>query len=254
MFIIYLTKVKGVSYSELLSNHTFANLSREQQSMYERIWDEADYVIPPSENNAFFVMTNIVITPNQTRGKCPEDHIENPKIICTNDKNGTKATTTTKTPISSSTDNIPRFYSNNSSLPGKEDKDDKQHKCIKGRIYGHKSHGKETGSCIKSARADQSEDSVYACEISGWCPVELDMLAMKNIPLIQGTEKLTVLIKNAISFPWFGKYHRNNRPNGICMFKPNKESTWLCPIFRLGDIVELAGGFKISNTFFDLTK
>ena len=49
--------------------------------MYERIWDKADYIIPPSENNAFFVMTNVVITPNQTRGKCPEDHFELPQTI-----------------------------------------------------------------------------------------------------------------------------------------------------------------------------
>ena len=40
--------------------------------MYERVWDEADYVVPPAENGAFFVTTNVVITPNQTRGYCPE--------------------------------------------------------------------------------------------------------------------------------------------------------------------------------------
>ena len=39
---------------------------------YERVWDEADYVIPPAENGAFFVTTNVVITPNQTWGTCPE--------------------------------------------------------------------------------------------------------------------------------------------------------------------------------------
>ena len=31
-------------------------------------------------------------------------------------------------------------------------------------------------------------------------------------------------------------------PNGICIYKKHKPSTHLCPIFRLGDIVELAGG------------
>ena len=39
---------------------------------YERVWDEADYVIPPAENGAFFVTTNVVITANQTWGTCPE--------------------------------------------------------------------------------------------------------------------------------------------------------------------------------------
>ena len=40
--------------------------------LYDRIWDEADYVVPPAENGAFFVTTNVVITPNQTWGTCPE--------------------------------------------------------------------------------------------------------------------------------------------------------------------------------------
>ncbi len=42
--------------------------------MYERVWDEADYVVPPAENGAFFVTTNVVITPNQTRTACPEEN------------------------------------------------------------------------------------------------------------------------------------------------------------------------------------
>jgi hypothetical protein len=36
--------------------------------LYTRVWDEADYVVPPAENGAFFVATNVIITPNQTRG------------------------------------------------------------------------------------------------------------------------------------------------------------------------------------------
>ena len=95
---------------------------------------------------------------------------------------------------------------------------------------------------------------MYTCEITGWCPVELDILPMAEQPLIQGTDEFTVLIKNAISFPWFDieKYRRNNMPNGICHYIPNNESTWLCPIFKLGDMVELAGGrdyFKIFSIF-----
>jgi hypothetical protein len=37
--------------------------------LYTRVWDEADYVVPPAENGAFFVATNVIITPNQTRGE-----------------------------------------------------------------------------------------------------------------------------------------------------------------------------------------
>ena len=37
--------------------------------VYSRVWDVADYVVPPAENGAFFVATNVIVTPNQTRGK-----------------------------------------------------------------------------------------------------------------------------------------------------------------------------------------
>lgn len=186
----------------------------ERRELYERIWDETDYVISPSETNEFFVMTNVVITPNQTRKKCPEDHLEMPSVVC-----GYKQ------------ENI--FYSYHY-----------RNRCLKNRIFSHTSHGRETGNCIKGDR--KNNDSLYACEIDGWCPVELDILPVADKPLIQGTENFTVLIKNAISFPWFGseQYRRNNMPNGICNFVPHNHSTWLCSIFRLGDIVELAGGWQ----------
>ena len=47
------------------------------RQLYDRVWDEADYVVPPAENGAFFVTTNVVITPNQTWGHCPEVSVAN---------------------------------------------------------------------------------------------------------------------------------------------------------------------------------
>jgi P2X purinoceptor 4 len=190
-----------------------SNIPKERIGIYERIWDGADYVIPPSENEAFFIMTNVVITPDQIRGNCPEDHSEIPPLVCH-----------LKQTNSNRTNNL---------------EDDA---CEQGRIFSYKSHGRETGNCIKSDR--DRDDEVYTCEITGWCPVELDVFPKVDRALIQGTENFTVFIKNAISFPWFDgtKYRRNNLPNGICIYNPNDESTWMCPIFRLGDIVELAGG------------
>uniref|UniRef100_A0A8C7J1U5 P2X purinoceptor n=1 Tax=Oncorhynchus kisutch TaxID=8019 RepID=A0A8C7J1U5_ONCKI len=53
------TKVKGIA----LTNTSDLGL---------RIWDVADYVIPPQEENSFFVLTNLLITLNQTQSHCPE--------------------------------------------------------------------------------------------------------------------------------------------------------------------------------------
>ncbi|XP_055511737.1 P2X purinoceptor 4a isoform X1 [Leucoraja erinacea] len=53
------SKVKGIAFtnSSLLEEH---------------LWDPADYVIPPQEESAFFVMTNAIVTRNQVQGLCPE--------------------------------------------------------------------------------------------------------------------------------------------------------------------------------------
>ena len=207
--------MKGLSQSELTSDHLLQNLPEELKPMYERIWDEADYVIPPSESNAFFVMTNVVITPNQTRSQCPEDHLEIPKIIC-----------------GSSHDN-----------KTESDKILEDNKCVEKRIFNYKSHGPQTGRCVISDRDNQKVD---VCEISAWCPIELDILPLANESLIKDTDRFTVLIKNSISFPGYGSefYRRNNMPDGICIFSINDPTSHLCPIFRLGDIVKLAGGRK----------
>ncbi|XP_071180604.1 P2X purinoceptor 4-like isoform X1 [Mytilus edulis] len=64
------TKLKGVVYVN--------------QSQYPDIttfvWDVAEYVVPPQENNAFFVITNLIETPKQTIGIC----IEDPKVLGSN--------------------------------------------------------------------------------------------------------------------------------------------------------------------------
>ncbi|KAG8228893.1 hypothetical protein J437_LFUL007630 [Ladona fulva] len=65
------TKVKGV---------TFTNFSKDEFQvpathipLYNRLWDVSEYVIPASENDAFFIMTNTIITPNQSFGTCDEN-------------------------------------------------------------------------------------------------------------------------------------------------------------------------------------
>ncbi|OCT91145.1 P2X purinoceptor 5 [Xenopus laevis] len=54
-----ITKLKGVA---------FTNTSE----LGERLWDVVDYVIPPQGENVFFVVTNLIVTPNQRQGTCPE--------------------------------------------------------------------------------------------------------------------------------------------------------------------------------------
>ncbi|PNJ82306.1 P2RX4 isoform 7, partial [Pongo abelii] len=68
------TKVKGVAVT---------NTSK----LGFRIWDVADYVIPAQEENSLFVMTNVILTMNQTQGLCPE--IPDETTVCESDANCT---------------------------------------------------------------------------------------------------------------------------------------------------------------------
>ncbi|NWV40647.1 P2RX5 protein, partial [Grantiella picta] len=66
-----ITKLKGVA---------FTNTSE----LGERLWDVADYVIPPQGENVFFVMTNLIVTLNQRQDTCPES-ASIPDALCDKD-------------------------------------------------------------------------------------------------------------------------------------------------------------------------
>lgn len=66
-----ITKVKGV---------IFTNTSE----LGERLWDAADYVIPPQGENVFFVITNLIVTPNQRQETCAESE-SIPDALCSED-------------------------------------------------------------------------------------------------------------------------------------------------------------------------
>ncbi|XP_075439333.1 P2X purinoceptor 3, partial [Ascaphus truei] len=88
-----------------------------------------------------------------------------------------------------------------------------------------------TGRCVNSL-----------CQIQGWCPTENDTI---QTPLLKEAENFTIFIKNSVRFPMFnferGNLLSNLTSNDIrnCRFDPITHP--FCPIFRLGDIVRLAG-------------
>uniref|UniRef100_A0A8C9A0P4 P2X purinoceptor n=1 Tax=Prolemur simus TaxID=1328070 RepID=A0A8C9A0P4_PROSS len=65
------TKVKGVA---------FTNTS----ALGARLWDVADYVIPSQGENVFFVVTNMIVTPNQRQQTCAERE-DIPDGMCSED-------------------------------------------------------------------------------------------------------------------------------------------------------------------------
>ncbi|XP_074468239.1 P2X purinoceptor 1 isoform X2 [Sebastes fasciatus] len=92
-----------------------------------------------------------------------------------------------------------------------------------------------TGVCLNTTKT---------CEVLAWCPVEDDH-NIPDPPMLMSAENYTLFIKNSVTFPLFG-VSRSNLVEGIdagyiskCLHNP--VTAPLCPIFRLGDIVNMSG-------------
>ncbi|KAM4637128.1 P2X purinoceptor 3 [Discoglossus pictus] len=94
--------------------------------------------------------------------------------------------------------------------------------CNKNKPTGN---GYLTGHCIKQF-----------CQIQGWCPTENDTV---EVPILMEAVDFTIFVKNSVRFPLFN-FEKGNLPDNLrCLYHPIKNP--LCPIFRLGDMINLAG-------------
>ncbi|CAF1248830.1 unnamed protein product [Adineta steineri] len=149
-------KVKGIGYIHTAQNGTL-------------IIDVADYIIPPSENNAIFIMSSYGQT-DQTRSKCPESLLLK-EAECDND-------------------------------------DECQNKPFSPRANGRwtgrcilPSEGQ-----ISNDTFSKTKPSKGLCEYAGWCPPENDEASPA---LINEVLNFTIFIKNFIEFPVFAVKHKN---------------------------------------------
>ncbi|UJR35703.1 hypothetical protein I4U23_028452 [Adineta vaga] len=125
-------KVKGIGYISTKENETY-------------VFDGTDYIVPPSENNAIFIMTNFIET-DQSRSTCTESSSVR-SATCTKDSDCQKTSS----------------YRSD----------------INGRWTGRCS----SGSKIDVNNTTKAQKRL--CEIQGWCPVEDDRQSstvIKEIP------------------------------------------------------------------------
>ncbi|XP_040192652.1 P2X purinoceptor 1 isoform X1 [Rana temporaria] len=167
------------------------------------IWDVADYVFPPQGDSSFVVMTNFIITPEQQMGTCNEL----PDLAPCNTNEDCNAL----------------------SFRQSQGKSDYQALSESGIL---------TGNCTAA------DNKTKSCEVYAWCPVENDHNVPKP-PLLMQAENFTLFIKNSINFPKH-KVDRQNLVESVtsdylkkCIYDKHKDP--LCPVFRLGYIVEQTG-------------
>ncbi|CAF4516598.1 unnamed protein product [Rotaria sp. Silwood2] len=180
-------KVKGIGYVHLSENKTL-------------IIDGADYIIPPSENNAIFIKTNFVQT-DQTQSKCAEN-IKLEEAICKSDSD----------------------CFNKSSIPS-----------MNGRWTGRCLLSSKTDVVTGTTNAIKRPTGL--CEYAGWCPPEDDLTSTM---LVQDVRNFTIFIKNFIEFPAFNVKHQNMVDNlkKPCIFHPKHYKD--CPIFSMDFIINEA--------------
>ncbi|XP_048043820.1 P2X purinoceptor 1 isoform X1 [Megalobrama amblycephala] len=106
--------------------------------------------------------------------------------------------------------------------------------CDEGK-YKRTGNGQMTGKC---------DTTTSTCEIYSWCPVEDDR-KVPDPPILWTAENYTLFIKNSITFRQFNVV-RSNLVESVnqsyintCLY--HSQTDPLCPIFRLGDIVERSG-------------
>ncbi|XP_075051072.1 P2X purinoceptor 1 isoform X2 [Mixophyes fleayi] len=97
---------------------------------------------------------------------------------------------------------------------------------------------------VLTGKCTDFDNETKSCQVYAWCPVENDHV-IPDPPLLWQAENFTLFIKNSISFP----RHRINRQNLVesvtsehlktCIYDKDKDP--LCPVFRLGYIVEQTG-------------
>ncbi|CAF0789924.1 unnamed protein product [Rotaria sordida] len=161
-------KVKGIGYAYTSENKMI-------------IIDGADYIIPPSENNAIFIMTNFIQT-DQIRSTCVEN-IKLKEARCKHDK-----------------DCFNKPFTPN----------------MNGRWTGRCLLSPEAN--IVNGTTDNTKTPTGLCEYAGWCPSEDDL---SWTMLVQEVLNFTIFIKNFIEFPIFHVKHKNMVDNlKQCIFHP----------------------------------
>ncbi|CAF0846408.1 unnamed protein product [Adineta ricciae] len=161
-------KVKGVGFVQTVTNETI-------------IIDVADYIIPPSENDAIFIMSNFIQT-SQTRSQCAEA-VSLEEARCKVDD-----------------DCLNKAVSSKAS----------------GRWTGRCLITPSVG--VMNTTANLTQQSTGLCEYAGWCPAENDEV---QAMYVNDFLNFTIFIKNFIEFPTFRVKHKNMVDNlKTCIFHP----------------------------------
>ncbi|CAF0877187.1 unnamed protein product [Rotaria sordida] len=180
-------KVKGIGYAYTPDNQTI-------------IIDGADYIIPPSENNAIFIMTNFIRT-DQIRTKCAEA-TKIKGAVCKSDSD----------------------CSNKPFTP-----------TMNGRWTGRCLLSPETN--VLNRIKNNTKTPTGLCEYAGWCPPEDDQTSTM---IVQEVRNFTIFMKNFIEFPTFEVKHKNmvDELTKPCIFHPKTNKD--CPIFTIDHIINEA--------------
>ena len=183
-------------------------------------WDAKDNIFKtrPNMDNSF-IPTNVIITPNQTRGNCPD--WPNNVTRCKPDKEGKDPTTCR--------------YEKFSAEP-----------YIKLKQHVGAS-GVQTGRCKRfnttQASVNTTEKEEYTCEYYGWCPPPRPPKLKPKVPIFGQTKDFLLQIQHKAVFPSYNLEMTNNHTDAQCLFNSSdaEEQNKYCRNFLVKDLVNITG-------------
>ena len=183
-------------------------------------WDAKDNIFKtrPNMDNSF-IPTNVIITPNQTRGNCPD--WPNNITRCKPDNEGKDPTTCRFEKFSA------EAYLNQSAG----------------------TNGLQTGLCkpfnrpATQASVNATKKEEYTCEYYGWCPPPRPQDQRPKVAIFGQTKDFLLQIQHKVVFPSYGLEMTNNQTKAKCLFSssnPEAKNKY-CRNFIVGDLVNITG-------------
>ena len=189
------------------------NVPEQEINLYNSFWDAKDDIFK-ARQDFVFIATNLMITPKQTKGKCPDYPHE-------------------------STSCNPNLTSKAKRNPN----------CTSQNFWGESPYignGRQTGRCVRfnppKTKVNQAREAEYTCEYQGWCPPPSRLIPSETVPVFGQSRNFTVQIQNKVIFPSLGLSMTNNITQAKCFFDlsdaRNRDN---CRNFRVADMVNLTG-------------
>ena len=205
------------------TNKQLNRVPEDHLHLYNRVWDTADDLNSYGPTS-FFVATNLIITPNQTRGTCP-DYPSTSTSCDPADK--TSCSLADYVPLVPPAPPVSGVWTGN---------------CVHYNHSDHRDNPDHWDHDNKSDhRSNYDHSKNFTCEYLGWCPPQRDLPPSDKMAIFNESRNFTVQLQNSVYFTKFKLFLDNDKEKCNKVFwNATDKSTKHSRNFRIEDIVNMA--------------